>query len=108
MSTETKLTPGDWPASICVECGKVIPSGQMQRCEPNGWCRWGIPTALGQHLDEITQQRAHLYAALEILVRQLDFNPAGKSKAIKQRREDAIQQGWEDGVLALKKARGEQ
>ena len=30
MSTETKLTPGDWPASICVECGKAA---EVERLE---------------------------------------------------------------------------
>ena len=45
-----------------------------------------------------------MYTALKILVEQLGFNPAGKSKAIKQKREDAIQDGWEKGVAAIAKA----
>ncbi len=35
-----------WPESTCVECGKPIPAGTIQRCERGGECNWHVPYAM--------------------------------------------------------------
>ena len=93
---------------------------QEWRCEPCGsggglLIRPGLPQPYSgqERIQIVPLEHAYLFAAapemyeaLKILVNALGFNPAGKSKAIKQKRDDAIQDGWEKGGAALAKADG--
>jgi len=36
----------EFPHSTCVECGKKIPSGDMQKCEFGSYCSWRVPKAV--------------------------------------------------------------
>jgi len=42
-----------FPPSTCVECGRKIPAGSMQKCEitVGGWCSHRIPAALRSRLE---------------------------------------------------------
>lgn len=52
---------------------------------------------------QLRREYAAMKDALTRLIEHLAVNPAGKSKVFKQKREDAIQLAWEDGVAVLKK-----
>jgi hypothetical protein len=39
--------------SRCAECGKVMKSGLVRKCEKGGHCSWYIPTAIREVVAEI-------------------------------------------------------
>jgi hypothetical protein len=44
-----------FPPSTCVECGRAMPVGNVQRCAmtPGGFCSWRIPQALAEWIRRI-------------------------------------------------------
>ncbi len=56
-----------FPSSTCVECGRPMPGGQVQKCNltPSGFCSWHIPNALAAHIAEINAEYAELVNALQ-------------------------------------------
>lgn len=48
----------DFPHSTCVECGRLMPSGQLQKCNQTigGYCSHRIPTAVAAYIERL---RAH-------------------------------------------------
>lgn len=54
ISKERANKAREFPFSTCVECGRKIPAGSMQRCEltQDGFCSWRVPAAVREFMDE--------------------------------------------------------
>lgn len=82
--SETKIP--DWPASTCVKCGKLIPSGTVRRCGIDGeYCSWNVlPPALAKHIAAAEAHEKELREEIERLNKLLDYRVSDMTTCMRQ------------------------
>jgi hypothetical protein len=56
-----------WPSSTCAECGKVMESGRIRKCERGGECSWYIPYAIHAYIKRLAVARPQIEALERII-----------------------------------------